>query len=79
VCIHFHISANAAIGQCKLIHGFMEFGFLDIGFAQGTAQALYVDNFFYANSSTLSNFTVFAFYEQEPNSDFCHKDYLICQ
>jgi hypothetical protein len=34
--------------------------------------------FLYADSSTPSNFTIFAFHEQEPNSDNRQQDYLIC-
>ncbi len=34
--------------------------------------------FLYADSSNPSNFTIFAFHEQEPNSDNCQHDYLIC-
>jgi hypothetical protein len=54
-------------------------GFPDIGFAQGKSQALFVGDFLYADSSTPSNFTVFAFHEQAPLSDFRQNDYLICQ
>jgi len=58
---------------------FKELGFPDIGFAEGTAQALFVGDFLYADSSTpSSNFTVFAFHE-EPLSDSSQNDYLICQ
>jgi hypothetical protein len=32
----------------------------------------------YADSSTPSNFTIFAFHKQEPNLDNCQQDYLIC-
>jgi hypothetical protein len=34
--------------------------------------------FLYADSSTQSNFTVFAFHEQEPNSANQQTDFLIC-
>jgi hypothetical protein len=44
----------------------------------GTTQALYLGDFLYANSSSPSNFTVFAFHEQEPNSSNQQTDYLIC-
>jgi hypothetical protein len=43
--------------------------FFNIGFTQGTAQALYNSDFFYADFSTPSNFTIFAFHKQEPLSD----------
>jgi hypothetical protein len=54
-------------------------GFPDIGFTQGTVQALYIGNFLYSDSSTPSNFTVFAFHEVEPLSNSHQKDYLVCQ
>ncbi len=44
----------------------------------GTVQALHVGNFKHADSSTPSNFTVFAFYEQAPKSSAQHMDYLVC-
>ena len=67
------------MAQYELVHQFKELGFPDISFAQGTAQALFVGNFLYANFSMPSDFTVFAFHEQEPLSDSCQNDYLICQ
>jgi hypothetical protein len=54
-------------------------GFPNIGFAQGTVQALYIGDFLYSNSSTPINFTVFVFHEVEPLSNSCQKDYLVCQ
>jgi hypothetical protein len=78
-CTRFPNSDNFGMAQYKLIHQFQDLGFLDIGFAQGTAQAQYVGYFLYANSSTPSNFTVFAFHKQEPLLDFHKNDYLICQ
>jgi hypothetical protein len=44
----------------------------------GTTQALFLGEFLYADSSTPSNFTVFAFHKQEPNSANQQADYLIC-
>ena len=41
-------------------------------------QALYLGDFLYSDSSLPSNFTVFAFHEQEPNSSNQQTDYLIC-
>jgi hypothetical protein len=61
-----------------LVHQFKEEGFPDIAFELGTTQALFVGEFLYANSSKPSNFTVFAFRKQEPNSNNCQQDYLIC-
>ncbi len=67
------------MAQYKLVDQFKELGFPDIGFAQGTAQALYGGNFLYSNSSTPSNFTFFACHKQEPLLDSRQNDYLICQ
>ncbi len=47
-------------------------------FPSGMTQRLYLGNFLYANSSSPSNFIVFAFHEQEPNSTSQQTDYLIC-
>ena len=69
---------NVGMAQYDLVHQFKEQGYYDVAFASGTTQALYIGEFLYADSSTPSNFTVFAFYEQEPNSDNRQKDYLIC-
>ncbi len=78
-CTRFLNSDNVGMAQYELVHQFKELGFPDISFAQGTEKALYVGDFLYANSSTPSNFTVFAFHEQEPLLDFRQNDYLICQ
>jgi len=78
-CSRFLNSDNIGMAQYELVHQFKEMGFPDIGFAQGTAQALFVGDFLYADSSTPSNFTVFAFHEQAPLSDSRQNDYLICQ
>jgi hypothetical protein len=79
MCSRFLNSENVGMAQYKLVHQFKELGFPDIGFAQGTAQALFVGNFLYADFRMPSNFTVFAFHKQEPLSDSCQNDYLICQ
>ncbi len=78
-CTRFIDLENVRMAQYELIHQFKELGFPDIGFAQGTVQALYIGDFLYSNSSTPSNFTVLAFLEVEPLSNSCQKDYLICQ
>ncbi len=62
----------------ELIHQLKELGFPNIGIAQGTAQALYIGNFLYTNSSTPGNLTVFAFHKQEPLLDTCQNDHLVC-
>jgi len=67
------------MAQYELVHQFKELGFPNIGFAQGTSQALFVCNFLYSNSSTPSNFTVFTFHKHEPLLDSHQNNYLICQ
>jgi hypothetical protein len=78
-CTCFLNSDNVCMAQYKQVHQFKELGFPGIHFAQGTAQALFVGDFLYTNSSTLSNFIVFAFHKQEPLSDSHQNNYLICQ
>jgi hypothetical protein len=77
-CSRFLNSDNVGMAQYELVHQFKELGFHDIGYAEGTSQALFVGYFLYADSSTPSNFTVFTFHE-EPLSDSSQNDYLICQ
>ena len=67
------------MAQYELVRQLKELGFPDISFAQGTAQALYVGDFLYANFSTPSNFTVFTFHKQEPLLDSRQNDCQICQ
>jgi hypothetical protein len=69
---------NAGMAQYKLVHQFKEQGFHNVTFASGTTNALYVGQFLYADSINPSNFRNFAFHKQEPNSDNCRQDYLIC-
>ncbi len=77
-CSHFINQENVGMAQYDLVHQFKELVFQDIAFASGTTQALFIGEFLYSNSSTPSNFTIFAFHEQEPSSDKCQQDYLIC-
>jgi hypothetical protein len=77
-CLHFINSDKINLAQYKLIHQFKESRFPNVTFASGMTQALYLGDFLYANSSSPSNFTVFTFREQEPNSFNQQKDYLIC-
>jgi hypothetical protein len=58
---------NIGMAQHDLIHQFKDLGYMDVSYASGTTQALYMGEFLYADSSTPSNFTIFAFHEQEPN------------
>jgi hypothetical protein len=77
-CLCFINSDNVGIAHYKLIHQFKESRFPDVTFSLGTTQALYLGDFLYADLSSPSNFTVFAFHEQEPDSSNQQTDYLIC-
>ena len=77
-CLRFINSDNVGMAQIQLTHQFATYRLNDVGFAAGTVQALHVGELLYSDSSTPSNFTVFAFYEQAPNSGQQQIDYLIC-
>jgi hypothetical protein len=78
ICLRFINSNNTGLAQYKLIHQFKESGFPDVIFALGMTQALYLGSFLYADLSSPSNFSVFAFNEQEMNSWNQQAGYLIC-
>jgi hypothetical protein len=69
---------NVGMAQYGLVHQFKEQGFPEVAFALVTMQALFIGEFLYSNLSTPSNFTISAFHEQEPNTNDCQQDYLIC-
>jgi hypothetical protein len=75
---HFINCDNVGMVQHDPIHQFTDLGYMDISFALGTTQALFMGEFPYADSSTPSNFTIFAFHKQEPNSNEHQNDYHIC-
>ena len=77
-CLRFINCENVGMAQFELTHQFASYRLEDVGFAAGTIQALYVGEFLYADSISPSNFTVFAFFEQAPNSGQQQMDYLIC-
>jgi hypothetical protein len=77
-CLRFTNAKNVGLPQYKLIHQFKEGSFPDVTFALGTTQALFPGKSLYADSSTQSNFTVFAFHEQEPNCANQQTGFLIC-
>ncbi len=77
-CQCFINAKNFGLPQYKLIHQFKTGGFPDISFASGTTPAHFLGKFLYADLSTPSNFTIFAFHEQEPNSSNQQTDFLIC-
>jgi hypothetical protein len=69
---------NVGMAQHDLIHQFKDLGYMDVSFASGTTQALYMGEILYLDSSNPSYFTIFAFHKQEPNSNERQNDYLIC-
>jgi hypothetical protein len=75
---HFINCNNVGMVQHDLIHQFKDLGYMDVSFTSGTTQALYMGEFLCTDSCTPSNFTIFAFHEQEPNSNERQNDYLIC-
>jgi hypothetical protein len=77
-CLQFLNTNNVGLAQYELIHQFKEGGFPNVAFTSGMTKRLYLGNFLYANSRSPSNFTVFAFHEQEPNSTSQQTDYVIC-
>jgi hypothetical protein len=66
------------MAQYDLLHQFKEMQAQDVTFASGTTNALYIGQFLWSDSSTPSNFTMFAFREQEPNMDSRQEDFMIC-
>ena len=62
-CIRFLSQDNVGMAQYDLVHQFKE---------------LNAPEFLYADSSTPSNFIIFAFRKQEPNTDTCQEDFLVC-
>ena len=66
------------MAQYDLLHQFKEMRAQDVTFASGTTNALYIGQFLWSDSSTPSNFTMFAFREQEPNMDSRQEDFMIC-
>ena len=66
------------MAQFELTHQFASYRLDDVSFAVGMVQALHVGEFLYSDSSTPSNFMVFAFHEQAPNSGQQQMNYLIC-
>ena len=70
--LRFINSDNVGMAQFELTHQFASCRLED------AVQALHVGEFLYSDSSTPSNFSVFAFYEQAPNSGKQQMGYLIC-
>jgi hypothetical protein len=78
MCLQFINSDNVGLAQYKLVHQFKEGSIPKVTFALGTTQALFLGEFLHTDSSTPSNFTVFAFHKKEPNSANQQTDFLIC-
>jgi hypothetical protein len=76
--LHLFHYLHVDMVQHDLIHQFKDLGYMDISFASWMTQVLYMGEFLYTDSSTLSNFTIFAFHKQEPNSNKLQNNYLIC-
>ena len=76
--LRFINSNNVGMAQFELTHQFASYRLDDVSFAVGMVQALHVGEFLYSDSSTPSNFMVFAFHEQAPNSGQQQMNYLIC-
>ena len=66
------------MAQYDLVHQFNNLQSPDVTFASGTTNALYIGQFQWSDPSTQSNFTIFAFREQEPHTDRRQKDYMVC-
>ena len=67
-CRSFLNAESKGIAKQELYHQFTELRLLDVALAEGTVQALYHGKFLYSNSSTPSNFAIFAFNECSPLS-----------
>ena len=66
------------MAQYVLVHQFKDLRAPAVTFASGTTNALYIGQFQWSDSSTPSNFTIFAFREQEPHTDSHQEDYMVC-
>lgn len=77
-CLRFFNHENVGMAQYDLVHQFKEMRAQDVTFATGTTNALYIGQFLWSDPSTPSNFTMFAFREQEPNTDSRQEDFMVC-
>ncbi len=77
-CKLFLNASTHGHAEQELSHQFESLNLHDVRFAPGVVQCLYLGEFIYGNSSSPSNFTVFAFYEQPPLSDAKQANYLMC-
>jgi hypothetical protein len=77
-CKKFLNASTQGHAEQELSHQFETLNLLDVCFAPGIIQNLYLGEFIYGNTSCPSNFTVFAFFEQPPLSDAKQQSYLAC-
>jgi hypothetical protein len=77
-CIRFFNQESVEMAQFNLVHQFKDLKAPDVTFPSGTTNALYIGQFLWADSSIPSNFTIFAFREQEPNTNNRQEDFLVC-
>lgn len=77
-CRKFLNASSQGHAEQELHHQFNTLNLTDVCFAPGTIQNLYLGEFTYGNSSSPSNFTVFAFFEQPPLSNAKQENYITC-
>lgn len=77
-CRKFLNASSQGHAEQELHHQFNTLNLTDVCFAPGTIQNLYLGEFTYRNSSSPSNFTIFAFFEQPPLSNVKQENYLTC-
>lgn len=77
-CKSFLNAENKGLAEQTLTHQFEERGLTEVALATGTVQALFHGEFLYSDPSTPSNFTAFAFFEQQPLCNTRQHNYLTC-
>ncbi len=77
-CKKFLNASSQGHAEQELSHQFDTLNLLDVCFAPGVIQNMYLGEFTYGNSCCPSNFTVFAFFEQPPLSNSKQQSYLTC-
>jgi hypothetical protein len=76
-CLRFFNQETVGMAQYDLVHQFKDLRAPDVTFALGTTNALYMDQFLRSDSSTPSNFRIFAFRKQELHTDSRQEDYMV--
>jgi hypothetical protein len=77
-CKKFLNATSQGHAEQELSHQFDMLNLMDICFAPSTIQYLYLGKFYYGNTSSPSNFTIFASFEQPPLSNVKQENYLTC-